>query len=258
MSIPTRQQGTITHKLTPLDSLSWTSKASRTSYTASGQTPYSDVTSSATWSHTLNQLITLTQTGSFDWYSADDQTNSQRLFWTYTERRASQTHPPFELECVIRRRFFAFIQHRNVCGQLSIRSSSASNGYLANIQTRLPAAQGDEPDADRGAEYVTNYSGRSANKPLSQLRPQPKDQPSLINFNLVAILTNRRQRNEVQPFLRICHICVSIDAPYQRHALLPIPKQIQRCLRQRSSQHCHGCADTRPDAAAVGRTFKPL
>ena len=84
MSTPSQHRERLRSKLTPLDSISWTNKASRVSYTASGQTPYSDVTSSASWNHMLNRRITLTQSGSFDWYSADDQGNTQRLFWTLT------------------------------------------------------------------------------------------------------------------------------------------------------------------------------
>ena len=124
-------QGTITHELTPLDSVSFTSNARRVSYTASGQTPYSDVTSSATWSHTLNPLITLTQTGSVDWYSADDQTNSQRLFWTYTSgAQAKITH-----RLNLNASFGLDFSHSYSTGTaLSQSSGSTSNGYLANIQ----------------------------------------------------------------------------------------------------------------------------
>ena len=129
-------QGTVTHNLTPLDSLSWTSKATRTSYTASGQTPYSDITSSVTWNHKLSRLITLTQTGSVDWYLADDQTNSQRLFWTYTSGAQAKLTRRLNLNTSFGVDFSnSYNNATSLSGSTASQSSGgAANGYLFNVQ----------------------------------------------------------------------------------------------------------------------------
>jgi hypothetical protein len=64
------------------DSITWTAQASTVSYTDPTQTPYVDVTSAITWSHSLSATTTLTNSVSADWFSEDNAANSQRLFWT--------------------------------------------------------------------------------------------------------------------------------------------------------------------------------
>jgi hypothetical protein len=73
--------GGVTRDLSRLDSVSWTAQASKATYTDSTQTPYKDVTTTALWNHLLTPTTTLTGSVMFDWFSADDSANSQRLFW---------------------------------------------------------------------------------------------------------------------------------------------------------------------------------
>jgi len=73
--------GGVTRDLSRLDSVSWTAQASKTTYTDSTQTPYKDVTTTALWNHLLSPTTTLTSSVMFDWFSADDSNESQRLFW---------------------------------------------------------------------------------------------------------------------------------------------------------------------------------
>ena len=76
-----RINGGVTRDLSRLDSISWTAQASRATYTDSTETPYKDVTTTALWNHLLSPTTTLTGSVMFDWFSADDSANSQRLFW---------------------------------------------------------------------------------------------------------------------------------------------------------------------------------
>ena len=76
--------GGVTRDLGRIDSVSWTANASKVSYTDPNQTPYVDVTTMASWNHNLTQTTTLTNSVSFDWFSADDIAESQRLFWKMT------------------------------------------------------------------------------------------------------------------------------------------------------------------------------
>ena len=76
--------GGVTRDLGRIDSVSWTANASTVSYTDPTQTPYVDVTTMASWNHNLTQTTTLTNSVSFDWFSADDIAESQRLFWKMT------------------------------------------------------------------------------------------------------------------------------------------------------------------------------
>lgn len=73
--------GGFTRDLSRLDSISWNAQASTAQYTDSTQTPYKDVSTTAEWDHLLSPTTTLFGSVMFDWFSADDAADSQRLFW---------------------------------------------------------------------------------------------------------------------------------------------------------------------------------
>ena len=85
--------GGVTHDLSRLDTISWSADGSTISYTDPSQTPYVDVTSTLTWTHSLSQLTTLNNSVYFDWLSEQNAQDSQRLFWRLQTGAQSQlTH----------------------------------------------------------------------------------------------------------------------------------------------------------------------
>jgi hypothetical protein len=82
--------GGVTRDLGRNDSISWTADANTVSFTDPTQTPYNDVSSTIGWKHSLSQTTTLTDSVNFDWFSQDDQANSQRLMWRFTTGLQSQ------------------------------------------------------------------------------------------------------------------------------------------------------------------------
>lgn len=76
-----RAAGGVTYDINRIDSIAWSGQVSRTTYTDSTQTPYSDYATSLTWIRLLDPRTTMTSTVSFDWFDADDLVKSQRLFW---------------------------------------------------------------------------------------------------------------------------------------------------------------------------------
>ena len=82
--------GGVTRDLGRNDSISWTADANTVSFTDQTQTPYNDVSSTIGLKHSLSQTTTLTNSVNFDWFSQDDQANSQRLMWRFTTGLQSQ------------------------------------------------------------------------------------------------------------------------------------------------------------------------
>ena len=76
-----RVNGGVTHDLSRIDSVSWFNTASTSSSDDPGFTPYFNFTSVLSWNHTLSQTTALNSSVNFDWYSADNEASSQRLFW---------------------------------------------------------------------------------------------------------------------------------------------------------------------------------
>jgi hypothetical protein len=75
--------GGITHDLSRIDSLSWTANGTTVSYTDPNQSPYLDFTSSLAWNHDVSQTTSLVNSVNFDWFSENNDANSQRLFWRF-------------------------------------------------------------------------------------------------------------------------------------------------------------------------------
>ena len=73
--------GGVTHDVNRTDSIGLSAHARTVRFTNSTQTPYTDVTTAATWNHSFNPTTSLATTASFDWYDANDPANSQRYFW---------------------------------------------------------------------------------------------------------------------------------------------------------------------------------
>ena len=73
--------GGVTHDLSRIDTISWTSNVATVSYTDPTQNPYLDFTTVASWKRNLNPITTLTNSVSFDWFSMDNTAKSERLFW---------------------------------------------------------------------------------------------------------------------------------------------------------------------------------
>ena len=76
--------GGVTRDLGRNDSISWTTQASKATFTDSTQTPYRDVTTTGTWNHLLSPTTTLINAAMFDWFMGEDPASSQRLFWQFT------------------------------------------------------------------------------------------------------------------------------------------------------------------------------
>ena len=71
----------ITHDLGRINSVTWSTQASKTEYTDPTQFPSIDVVSTAAWKHNLTSTTTLNNFVSFDWFADDDPNQTQRLFW---------------------------------------------------------------------------------------------------------------------------------------------------------------------------------
>jgi hypothetical protein len=76
-----RGAGGVTYDLNRIDSIAWSGQVSRTTFSGSTQTPYSDYATSLTWIRLLDPRTTMTTSLSVDWFDADDFVKSQRLFW---------------------------------------------------------------------------------------------------------------------------------------------------------------------------------
>ena len=85
--------GGVTHDLGRIDSITWTAQASKVSFTDPNQFPSVDVTTTAAWKHDVTPTTTLNNLVSFDWFSEDDPTQSQRLFWKFMTGLDSKLSP---------------------------------------------------------------------------------------------------------------------------------------------------------------------
>ena len=85
--------GGLTHDLSRIDTISWTTQASKVEFTDPSQFPYIDVTTTAAWKHDISTTISLNNFVSFDWFSEDDPAQSQRLFWKFMTGLDSRLSP---------------------------------------------------------------------------------------------------------------------------------------------------------------------
>jgi hypothetical protein len=85
--------GGLTHDLSRIDTISWTTQANKVEFTDPTQFPYIDVTTTAAWKHDISQTTTLNNFVSFDWFSEDDPAQSQRLFWKFMTGLNSRLSP---------------------------------------------------------------------------------------------------------------------------------------------------------------------
>jgi len=76
--------GGVNRDLSRADTVSWTANASAVSYTDPAQTPSNDLTAGLTWNHDLSSTIGLINSVNLDWFAADNDTQSERLFWKLT------------------------------------------------------------------------------------------------------------------------------------------------------------------------------
>jgi hypothetical protein len=75
--------GGVIHDLGRIDTVTLNSTATYVTFTAQNQFPYVDVTSTAAWKHDLGPTTTVNNFVVFDWFSEDNPTQSQRLFWKF-------------------------------------------------------------------------------------------------------------------------------------------------------------------------------
>lgn len=75
---------TITHQLSAIDTLTWSNSATKRTYTASQQTPTRVFNTTGSWSHALNATTKLINSVSLNWFRAEDEAETERLFWTIT------------------------------------------------------------------------------------------------------------------------------------------------------------------------------
>lgn len=73
--------GGVTLDIGRADSITWSTQASKATFTDSTQTPYRDLTTTGAWNHLLSPTTTWTNTATFDWFMGEDPASSQRLFW---------------------------------------------------------------------------------------------------------------------------------------------------------------------------------
>ena len=120
-------QGQLTRQVSPIDSLSFSGSASRTDFTVPGQTPYKDLTGTASWRRHLTHRVTLTTMASGDWYSADDVSGTERLLWTLSAALEVQLSPLLTANARFAELFVNYW---------------SSNGGAPLIVTGVPAFQG--------------------------------------------------------------------------------------------------------------------
>jgi hypothetical protein len=73
--------GGATRDLSRIDTISWTTQASKVAFTDPAQFPYIDVITTTAWKHDVSTTTSLNNLVSLDWFSEDDPAQSQRLFW---------------------------------------------------------------------------------------------------------------------------------------------------------------------------------
>jgi hypothetical protein len=89
--------GSVAHDFSRLDTVTLSANASTVSYSDPTQTPYTDISSTINWAHTLTPLTTLTNSILFDVYSEDNIEQSQRLFWQFNSGFQSKLTPRLTL-----------------------------------------------------------------------------------------------------------------------------------------------------------------
>lgn len=127
-----RVHGGVTHDLGRADSISWSAQATKTTFTGSTQSPYTDVSTTGAWIHRFDPRNTLTTSATFDWFDQDDLANSQRVFGQVMTSLRSQ-----------------------LSNRLSFNGSVgalASNSYQRNpIQPVIPSTSFQQSGATQGA-----------------------------------------------------------------------------------------------------------
>lgn len=74
-------RGGVSRHLTARDTVSLQNSVSTASFTAPGQTPYTDANSTASWVHRFGPLITWNNSLYFDYFADQDAGKTRRLFW---------------------------------------------------------------------------------------------------------------------------------------------------------------------------------
>src|SRR5260221_1375088 len=85
--------GGVTHDLGRNDTISLTADANKVNFTDPSSTPYTDVSSSLFWVHTLTPTTTVNTSANFDWFSQENAADSQRLMWRFMTGFQSQLSP---------------------------------------------------------------------------------------------------------------------------------------------------------------------
>ncbi len=85
--------GGVTHDIGRNDTISLTADANKVQFTDPSSTPYTDVSSSLFWVHTLTPTTTINTSANFDWFAQDNAANSQRLMWRFMTGFQSQLSP---------------------------------------------------------------------------------------------------------------------------------------------------------------------
>jgi hypothetical protein len=73
--------GSVTHQVSRTDSIQWLAHAKTVTFSSSNGTPYWDFTTGGIWKHAFSRTTEWTTSVNFDWFTADDPANSERVFW---------------------------------------------------------------------------------------------------------------------------------------------------------------------------------
>jgi len=85
--------GSVTHDLGRLDTITWTADWNTVSYSDPNSTPYQDMSSTIFWVHTFSPTTTFNASVNADFFNQDDTANSQRLMWRLNAGVQSQLTP---------------------------------------------------------------------------------------------------------------------------------------------------------------------
>lgn len=130
----------VSHDLNARDTVSLQSSASTVSFSAPGQTPYSDVNTTAAWAHRFGPLIRWNNSLYFDYFADQDVGKTKRLFWRATSGLEVRLTPRLST-------------HGSV-GWIFANSYATASGAVGPVSLGLfPTGAGNSPVWDLGLSY---------------------------------------------------------------------------------------------------------